>query len=431
MDHPIIEIKNISKRYDITHKRESYTALRDIITEIIFHPIRFIRKKGKQIIGLEKKEEFWALKDINLNIEKGDIIGIIGKNGAGKSTLLKILSQITAPTTGEIKIHGTVGSLLEVGTGFHPELTGRENIYLNGSILGMTRKEIQKKFDQIVEFAGIEKFLDTPVKHYSSGMYVRLAFSVAAHMEPEILIIDEVLAVGDAEFQKKCMGKMKDVTNQEGRTILFVSHNMNAVEQLCTKCVILENGQIKKISNDVKATINEYIHGSETEESNKSGEWKNSGKEFDNEWFKPVRYYVSDKNGNIIHTTTEKNAELYLNIEADVKKIDPSLSIGYAIYSEEGTLLYWSYHTDEKEENWPKLREGKVTLRSKLPIEMLNLDTYRIDLIGGLTNRLWLFKPDTNNPSIHLKISGKISDSPYWITKRPGILAPLINWEKK
>ena len=209
MEKPIITIKGIGKKYNITHQRGSYVALRDVLMNAIKSPFSFLKTKVKQVAGLETREDFWALKDIDFEVKKGEIIGIIGGNGAGKSTLLKILSQITPPTTGEIKIMGRVGSLLEVGTGFHPELTGRENIFLNGAILGMTQKEIAKKFDQIVKFAEIDKFLDTPVKYYSSGMYVRLAFSVAAHMEPDILIIDEVLAVGDVEFQKKCLGKME------------------------------------------------------------------------------------------------------------------------------------------------------------------------------------------------------------------------------
>ena len=189
-------------------------------------------------------EHFWALQDVSFDVKKGEILGIIGRNGAGKSTLLKILSRVTTPTKGTAKIKGRVASLLEVGTGFHPELTGRENIFLNGAILGMSRAEIKKKFDEIVAFSEIEKFLDTPVKRYSSGMYVRLAFAVAAHLEPEILVVDEVLAVGDAQFQKKCLGKMENVS-KEGRTVLFVSHNMNAIEQLCTSCLMIENGKIK------------------------------------------------------------------------------------------------------------------------------------------------------------------------------------------
>src|SRR3990167_8845525 len=244
MEQPIITIKGIGKKYNITHQRGGYVALLDVLTNILKSPLNFLKYKAKEIVGLDKKEEFWALRDINFTVNKGEVIGIIGRNGAGKSTLLKILSQITPPTTGEIKIHGRVGSLLEVGTGFHPELTGRENIFLNGAILGMKKTEIIKKFDKIVKFADIEKFLDTPVKHYSSGMYVRLAFSVAAHMEPDILIIDEVLAVGDVEFQKKCLGKMEEVTKKDGRTIFFVSHNMGAIQSLCTRAILLEKGRL-------------------------------------------------------------------------------------------------------------------------------------------------------------------------------------------
>src|SRR3990167_7186347 len=264
LSKPIIEIKNVGKKYNITHQRGGYVALRDVLANIFKNPFRFAKTKAKQIVGLEKKEEFWALKDVSLNIKQGEIIGVIGRNGAGKSTLLKILTGITPPTEGEIMMHGKVASLLEIGTGFHPELTGRENIFLNGAILGMTRKEITKKFDEIVDFAGVEKFLDTPVKYYSSGMYVRLAFSVAAHLEPDILLVDEVLAVGDAEFQKKCLGKMEEVTRKQGRTILFVSHNMAAIQSLCRKCILIEKGSIKSIG-DTEDIVNQYLSGSATD----------------------------------------------------------------------------------------------------------------------------------------------------------------------
>lgn len=254
----VIEVKNIGKRYNITHHKGGYVALRDVLTNIFKNPFSFLKTKAKGIMGIDTKETFWALSDVRFEIKKGEVVGIIGRNGAGKSTLLKILSQITPPTTGEIRIIGTVGSLLEVGTGFHPELTGRENIFLNGAILGMKKREIEEKFDEIVDFAGIEKFIDTPVKYYSSGMYVRLAFSVAAHMDPDILVIDEVLAVGDAEFQKKCLGKMEDITKKEGRTILFVSHNMAAVKQLCKKSILLAKGKIKMIGETSKV-IESYL----------------------------------------------------------------------------------------------------------------------------------------------------------------------------
>lgn len=241
---PIIEVNNLSKKYRYGESQPYYT-LRDTITGIIRAPFQLLNTPQKQ--NLLKKNEFWALKDISFKLNQGEVLGIIGPNGSGKSTLLKILSQITPPTKGEAILRGRVGSLLEVGTGFQQELTGRENIYLNGAILGMTKREINRKFDEIVNFSGVEKFLDTPVKRYSSGMYMRLAFAVAAHLDSEILIVDEVLAVGDTEFQKKCLGKMEDISKKEGRTVLFVSHNMAAVSQLCTKALVLKDGNIAYI----------------------------------------------------------------------------------------------------------------------------------------------------------------------------------------
>ena len=256
MADSIIEVKNISKRFILNHEGgEKYTALRDVVTQKLKKTFSFPTSLPET---KKTKEEFWALKDVSFNIEQGDRVGIIGRNGAGKSTLLKILSRITEPTSGEIRIKGRVASLLEVGTGFHPELTGRENIFLNGAILGMSRAEIKRKFDEIVDFAEVEKFLDTPVKRYSSGMYVRLAFAVAAHLEPEILIVDEVLAVGDAQFQKKCLGKMEDVSNNEGRTVLFVSHNMGAMQTLCNKGILLEQGQLR-YSGGILDTVTNYL----------------------------------------------------------------------------------------------------------------------------------------------------------------------------
>jgi lipopolysaccharide transport system ATP-binding protein len=238
MINAAIKVEGLGKKYIISHeKKEGYTALRDVIAN---KTKKLIKKNNSEF---DEKEEFWALKDVAFEIQQGEAVGIIGRNGAGKSTLLKILSRITEPTTGRIEINGRIASLLEVGTGFHPELTGRENIYLNGAILGMSRVEIKKKFDEIVDFSGVDKFLDTPVKRYSSGMYVRLAFAVAAHLEPEILVIDEVLAVGDAEFQKKCLGKMDDVS-KSGRTVLFVSHDLSAISTLTQKAIFLSNGKM-------------------------------------------------------------------------------------------------------------------------------------------------------------------------------------------
>ena len=242
MSDSVIKVENLGKCYRIKHQqRERYVALRDVLTHKFKNLFLTPNAESKT---LNSDEEFWALKDVSFEINSGEVVGIIGRNGAGKSTLLKILSRITDPTQGQVKLRGRVASLLEVGTGFHPELTGRENIYLNGVILGMRRAEIRKKFDEIVAFAEVEKFLDTPVKRYSSGMYVRLAFAVAAHLEPEILVVDEVLAVGDAAFQKKCIGRLNEISHEQGRTVLLVSHNMGVVRSLCNRAVMLEQGRL-------------------------------------------------------------------------------------------------------------------------------------------------------------------------------------------
>src|SRR5436190_7497908 len=256
MSGSVIKAENLGKKYIIGHKgTQGYKTFREQMLQHVGNFYSRTKKlvRGQDVLEGDEVEDFWALKDLNFEIQKGDRVGIIGKNGAGKSTLLKVLSRITEPTTGKVFIKGRVASLLEVGTGFHPELTGRENIFLNGAIMGMARAEIKRKFDEIVDFSGVEKFLDTPVKRYSSGMYVRLAFAVAAHLEPEILIVDEVLAVGDAEFQKKCLGKMKDLSEHGGRTVVFVSHNMAAVKQLCYKGILLQEGKINFVGDATQA----------------------------------------------------------------------------------------------------------------------------------------------------------------------------------
>jgi lipopolysaccharide transport system ATP-binding protein len=265
---PIITVRNLGKKYRLNHQgnRQPYTALRDVIADRVKRLFRLslAKRSTPEANGHPRTEEFWALKGIDFEVKQGEVVGIIGRNGAGKSTLLKILSRITEPSAGTVRIRGRVASLLEVGTGFHPELTGRENIFLNGAILGMTRAEIRQKFDEIVAFAEVEKFLDTPVKRYSSGMYVRLAFAVAAHLEPEILVVDEVLAVGDKQFQAKCIGKMTDVAAQ-GRTILFVSHNLGAVRALCTRAILLANAKLIA-QGEVADVVARYNREAETGE---------------------------------------------------------------------------------------------------------------------------------------------------------------------
>jgi lipopolysaccharide transport system ATP-binding protein len=302
MSDTVIKVENLSKKYILGHQRqESYTTLRDSIANSAKGLLKPFQR-GESQVADSSSEEFWALKDVSFEIKQGDRVGIIGRNGAGKSTLLKILSRITEPTNGSIRIRGRVASLLEVGTGFHPELTGRENISLNGAILGMSKAEILRKFDEIVAFAEVEKFLDTPVKRYSSGMYVRLAFSVAAHLEPEILIVDEVLAVGDAQFQKKCLGKMSEVAS-EGRTILFVSHNMAAIRTLCSTAIMLNKGNISCIGS-----VSDCLTAYETDNVKDQGAiWKRSKERKDDSLV--ISQISTTLNG------TQPNLELELEIK--------------------------------------------------------------------------------------------------------------------
>lgn len=415
MSRPIIEVKNLSKVYRISHSRKPYHTLREDLIEAAKTPIRFLRGHGSN------KEDFWALKDVSFDVKQGEVLGIIGKNGAGKSTLLKILSRITTPTDGTAILHGRFASLLEVGTGFHPELTGRENIYLNGVLLGMSRQEIARKFDEIVDFAETEKFLDTPVKFYSSGMYVRLAFAVAAHLEPEILIVDEVLAVGDAAFQKKSLGKMSSVA-KEGRTVLFVSHSMSAIEKLCTQCLLLENGKVKRFSSDVRSVTKEYLTNRGYE--GRSSEWVNNGR-IKSDYFIPQRFFLADKGGRKLKKPPTTNSEIWLQVEGEVIKNDPDFNIGCTVYSEDGDVLYY---TNTKEGGQLKLEKGPIVLRNKIPKHFLNEGVYRVELNASLHFRQWLFEPAVNSPFITLPIKLRSDGSPYWMVRRPGLLIPEMEW---
>jgi len=345
MSDTVIRVENLGKKYIIGHQQqERYTALRDVITNKVKSIGNLLNPQAKN--ENPAFEEFWALKDVSFDIKQGDRVGIIGRNGAGKSTLLKILSRITEPTTGSIKIKGRVASLLEVGTGFHPELTGRENIFLNGAILGMGKEEIKRKFDEIVAFAEVEKFLDTPVKHYSSGMYVRLAFAVAAHLEPEILVVDEVLAVGDAAFQKKCLGKMGDVAEKEGRTVLFVSHNMAAIRNLCQQGILLNYGEIV-IQDKTEVVIEKYVEKCQNESSNSledrkdrkgTGDIKFTAISFENE---------NEEEINILHSGQNVRFILYFqnNLRQDLKNLH--IAIGIDSYLGDRITLISSEVTNE------------------------------------------------------------------------------------
>ncbi len=323
MSDSIIKVEGLGKKYVISHQgREQYTALRDVISR----KAKGLMGKGP---GRSTKEDFWALKNVSFEVKPGQAVGIIGRNGAGKSTLLKLLSRITEPSAGKIELNGRIASLLEVGTGFHPELTGRENVFLNGAILGMTRSEIRKKFDEIVDFAGVEKFLDTPVKRYSSGMYVRLAFSVAAHLEPEILVVDEVLSVGDSEFQRKCLGKMDDVSKKQGRTVLFVSHNMGTIMQLCNSCILLKSGGVEDIG-EPSVIIEGYYKNEKAESYHKAHS--------DSDIF-VKQVFACDKNGNPSINFAHKE-DIRLRLVIGINKFADFQNIGLCLLRQDKKRVF-------------------------------------------------------------------------------------------
>lgn len=426
----VIKAENLGKKYIIRHKQDPYDKFADVLVK----PFKYTGQKlaqpftKKSVRFASAKEEFWALKDVSFEIKQGDRVGIIGRNGAGKSTLLKLINRITEPTTGKISIRGRVSSLLEVGTGFHPELTGRENIYLNGAVLGMTRKEIKRKFDEIVAFAEVEKFLDTPVKRYSSGMYVRLAFAVAAHLEPEILIVDEVLAVGDTAFQKKCLGKMQEV-GQEGRTVLFVSHNMEAIMRLCNTAILLSNGSILRKGN-VHEIIGKYLDQGSTISTRWEAVDKGNKLYLQGIVYPKIMMLVDKYDNNIDYTISRDKGDVYLLLNFELAKVERDLCFGYSIFDDKGNVLYRSLHTDEVD-NPIVLTYGANVLKSKIPLEILNESSFQIVFDASVHKKQWIYNPFVNNDVlIGFEIKGGLSRSGCWQNKRSGLIAPVIRWEK-
>jgi lipopolysaccharide transport system ATP-binding protein len=406
---PIISVRGLGKSYRIqSGERKPYRMLRDDLMD-------FGKGLLKGQLGRSSTEEFWALKDINFDIYPGEIVGIIGRNGAGKSTLLKTLSRVIQPTTGEAILHGRVASLLEVGTGFHPELTGRENIFINGSILGMSRSEIKCKFDEIVNFAEIEKFLDTPVKRYSSGMYVRLAFSVAAHLEPEILIVDEVLAVGDAAFQKKCLGKMEDVAKQKGRTVLFVSHNMAAVKSLCHKSIWLDNGNIKE-TGEAGEIIAKYLTVSESVSHERI--WNNAEDAPGNERVKWHKVCIRAESKN---SSLEINVDTPLLVEFECWNYLENVKLNFSLhlFNIEGVRILNTF-------SHPKLfTSGLIKGTCHIPNNFLNSQTYYINimLVEGAARVLH---------ELENALTFEVNDVERevdWYGKWEGLVRPKLNWE--
>jgi len=384
MNNVAIKVENLGKKYVINHGNgngdDNFREMVIGTTKKVMTSLNPFSKSSKDETQITT-EDFWALNDVNFSINRGDKVGIIGRNGAGKSTLLKVLSRITEPTTGKIHINGRIASLLEVGTGFHPELTGRENIYLNGAILGMSRVEIKSKFDEIVAFAEVDKFLDTPVKRYSSGMYVRLAFSVAAHLETEVLVVDEVLAVGDAVFQKKCLGKMDDVS-RDGRTILFVSHNMQAIKQLCNKFIYLKNGFLMEIGEEEKI-IGRYLKGSQDNNNVNSINQKIAAMPKDNT-FQLLDILLTQNNDNVIDII-ENGTDLEISVKYKVLKKVSGLRIYIDIVDEYDSLIFRSFH-DEKNNKIPITDMGIYLSRVILPKNILGPISYNLKVHAGIHN---------------------------------------------
>lgn len=417
MANSVIKVQNLSKRYRLGLKEKQAETLAGQIANAIKSPwqnLKRIRKLNR--FGEEDESVFWALRDVSFEVKEGEVLGIIGKNGAGKSTLLKILSQITEPTSGKIEIHGRVASLLEVGTGFHPELSGRENIYMNGTILGMTRREIDSKLDEIIDFSGVEKFIDTPVKFYSSGMKVRLGFSVAAHLDPEILIIDEVLAVGDYEFQKKCLGKMEDVSKNQGRTVLYVSHNLESVKSLCKKALLLEDGHIANVGKP-----NEIIDFYLSRQFNPSLEKKWEYEEAPgNEWVKFKTFQISEKNKRENNFFT-RTSEIIIDTEFWMEKDNVVTNLSLHLYSESGHCIM-NVPTIMPP---PTLLKGLHKVRCVIPPYLLNTGLFSISMMVVKDRSIPLFNYEN-------ALSFEINEIPNfdrkWFGKVPGYFRPNLDF---
>ena len=415
-----VRVEHLSKMYRLGVINNG-TLLMDIQTWIA-------QKRGKEDphskIGENKysgdKDHFWALKDISFDVKQGDRLGIIGKNGAGKSTLLKILSRITTPTEGIIKIKGKIASLLEVGTGFHQELSGRDNIYINGAILGMKKRRIDEKLDSIIEFSGIEQHIDTPVKRYSSGMYVRLAFAVAAHLDSDILIADEVLAVGDAEFQKKALEKMQDLSTREGRTVLFVSHNIGAIKNLCNCGIVLEKGKIKHESNDINKLCNAYLNNFAPD--NNSIIWENKNRNIYNSFFTPILIELQEEDGSPIVSEISADKKYRVKLVFDIEEIDPSIEFYFNFVDAKGNKIFSIYDFLKDYEK----KKGRSTLYFVIPNHIMDIGKYYITLGLVIANSEVIIHPDSYMVSIVMDIVKR--NNSYTTPHSSTIIAPLLTW---
>jgi lipopolysaccharide transport system ATP-binding protein len=423
-----ISVKDLSKRYRIgaAQTKFRYGMLRDVFVDSLTAPIRLVKSLAggsRNGAGPQNNNFIWALKDVSFDLEEGKVLGIVGRNGAGKSTLLKILSRVTEPTKGTVSVRGRVGSLLEVGTGFHPELTGRENIYMNGAILGMKRAEIDSKFDEIVDFSEVSQFIDTPVKRYSSGMYLRLAFAVAAHLEPEILVVDEVLAVGDAEFQRKCLGKMSDVA-QQGRTVLFVSHNMSAILRLTQEAIVLKKGQLTKRAPTPEA-VDFYLSSGQAETGERL--WMADEVPANSAPFKPVALRLKDKTGKVVDTvrsTEPVTVEWEYQLEAPIT----GLRVGMYLSTMRGEYVFTAFDTDDAQqyEQFGARQSGRYISRCSIPADFFNEGRYSLG-VNASSFGVRRYFMDENTLSFNVDISG--APGTQWPELRQGPVRPRLDWK--
>lgn len=422
MNETVIKVANLGKRYQIGQNRSGYQTLRDVIVDTVKSSGRAIKNIGRGRPGVRQNEFIWALRNVDFEVERGQVLGVIGRNGAGKSTLLKILSRVTEPTEGRVEIHGRVGSLLEVGTGFHPELTGRENIALNGAILGMKRVEIDRKFDEIVAFSEVEKFIDTPVKRYSSGMYLRLAFAVAAHLEPEILVVDEVLAVGDAAFQRKCLGKMNEVAT-EGRTVLFVSHNMSAILRLTREAILLDNGTVKRRGNTADV-VDYYLTAGMAQEGERT--WEGDQRLVSADPFKPIALRLKNPKGLITSQQVSTDA-IDIEFEYELKTDVTGLRTGIYLATSRGEPIFTTFDTDDPQdfERFQDRSTGRYVSRCRIPANLLNDGRF---IIGVNASSYRIRSYFTDEFALTLTVDGVGAPGSHWPEKRQGPLRPALDW---
>jgi lipopolysaccharide transport system ATP-binding protein len=411
MSSAAITIDGIGKQFVLGAQSGQYRTIRETLYSLAHAPLRMWRERRAG--AARGPELFWALKDVSLEIGRGDVVGLIGSNGSGKSTLLKILSRITEPTLGSAEVRGRIGSLLEVGAGFHPELTGRENVFLNAAILGLPANETRRRFDEIVDFAGVERFLDVPVKRYSSGMYMRLAFSVAAHLEPDVLLVDEVLAVGDAEFQKKCLARLTALTRDSDRTVVFVSHDMQAVQSLCKTAIHLEHGHVVDYG-EVDGVIARYLAKASAHENTRVWEDNPPGDQ-------EVRLRSIDVRPACGYGSCTMADDIAVTVEFDASVVRRALCVGFDIVTPEGITVFRSYQTDLAEDQSPPLAPGRNVLQCTIPAGLLNAGIYYISPRLSIHNSYWIVNTDA---VVRFEVKPRRGAH----AERHGIIAPNLFW---